>query len=113
MFAACAAFAFVAPPVAGDLLISKAYADGSAKGRAKMKAHRGARVKGFVQRGGYYSYVDEDAINSYAWSRSLFTSTSTFRNPWTERQSAAGPFDSGFFFDSGLIPNLNDAPYPR
>jgi hypothetical protein len=28
-------------------------------------------------------------------------------------QSPAGPFDSGFFFDSGIGPRWNDTPYPR
>jgi hypothetical protein len=29
-------------------------------------------------------------------------------------QSPAGPFDSGFFFDSGLTPHWwNNAPYPN
>jgi hypothetical protein len=108
--AACALTA-AAPAMVGDLLISKAYADGAVKYRGKGRS--AARVKGFVQRGGYYSYVDEDAINTSAWARSLFTSISPFRTPLTERQSSAGPFDHGFFFDSGLGPVFNDSPYPR
>ena len=68
---------------------------------------------GFVRRGGYYSYTDADAINSYAWSSSLFTSSSIFRDPLASLQSPAGPFDSGFFFDSGMGPRWNDTPYPR
>jgi hypothetical protein len=109
--AACALTTLAAQPVVSELLASKAYADGAAKPRVKGRS--AARVKGFVQRGGYYSYVDEDAINTSAWARSLFTSTSPFRTPFTERQTSAGPFDSGFFFDSGLGPAFNDSPYPR
>jgi hypothetical protein len=109
--AACAAVAVAGPPVAGDLLVAKAYADGAAKSRYKGK--RAARVRGFLQRGGYYSYTDEDAINTYAWARGLFTSTSAFRTPLSDQQSPGGPFDSGFFFNSGLGPPFNDSPYPR
>ena len=116
MVAALAAGAFVTLaglPMAGDLGPSQAYADGQkAKARYK-KGYRATRVRGYVQRGGYYSYVDQDAINSTAWASSLFTSKSTFRNPLTERQSPGGPFDSGFFFDSDLGPPWNNAPYPR
>jgi hypothetical protein len=116
MVAALAAGAFVTLaglPMAGDLGPSQAYADGQkAKARYK-KGYRATRVRGYLQRGGYYSYVDQDAINTTAWASSLFTSKSPFRNPLTERQSPGGPFDSGFFFDSGVGPPWNDSPYPR
>jgi hypothetical protein len=109
--AACTMVVCTGLPATGDWLASKAYADGPRA--TKYKGKRAVRVRGFVQRGGYYSYDDADAINSYAWNRSLFTSSSIFRTPLTEQQSPAGPFDSGFFFDSGLGPRFNDAPYPR
>jgi hypothetical protein len=92
-------------PVADHLWTSKAYADGSSK--------RATKVRGFVQRGGYYSYVDEDVADSRAWARDLFISRSKFRTPLSDQQSPSGPFDSGFFFDSGIGPPFNDAPYPR
>lgn len=114
ILAAAAAFAMVActgVPVAGDLLASKAYADGARS--TTYRGKRAVRVRGFVQRGGYYSYTDDDAINSYAWTRSLFTSSSIFRTPFSDQQSPGGPFDSGFFFDSGMGPRFNDSPYPR
>ena len=76
---ACTMVAFTGVPATGDLWASKAYADGART--AKYKGKRAARVRGFVQRGGYYSYVDEDSINSYAWASSLFTSSSIFRDP--------------------------------
>jgi hypothetical protein len=66
-------------------------------------------VRGFVLRGGYSSYVDPDVINTYAGARNL----SVFNDPWAQRQSQGGPFDSGFFFDSGIGPPWNDSPYPR
>jgi hypothetical protein len=50
----------------------------------------------------------------YAYGRSEVTNTYEFfsRAPyaWVD-QSPGGPFDSGFFFDSGIRP-LNNAPYP-
>jgi hypothetical protein len=102
--AACTMVAFTGLPATGDLWASKAYADGARA--TKYKGKRAVRVRGFLQRGGYYSYTDQDAINSYAW-------TSVFRTPLSDQQSPAGPFDSGFFVDSGLGPRFNDSPYPR
>jgi hypothetical protein len=109
--AACAVLACTALPLADDLWSSKAYADGAHQ--ARYKARHATRVRGYLQRGGYYSYVDEDVINSRAWARSLFISASEFRTPLSQQQSPGGPFDSGFFFDSGIGPRFNDTPYPR
>ena len=72
----------------------------------------GARVRGFVARGGYYSYTDADVTNVYGGSRALYGSTNTFRDPFVDRQTIAGPFDHGFFFDSGIGPRGGNAPYP-
>jgi hypothetical protein len=65
---------------------------------------------GYYYRGGYYSYTDADVADSRAWARSLFISRSAFRTPLSEQQSPAGPFDSGFFFASGVGPRFNDSP---
>jgi hypothetical protein len=55
-----------------------------------------------VMRGGY-SYGRSEVATHFGYSR----------GPWeTVGQSPGGPFDSGFFFDSGIAP-LNNAPYPR
>ena len=32
-------------------------------------------------------------------------------DPYVNKQSPGGPFDSGFFFDSGMGPNGGDSPY--
>jgi len=108
--AACAfALLALADPVQADdrqSVRSQAKA-GVAKSRSK------ARVRGFVARGGYYSYSDSDVINTYAGSRGLYGSTNSYRDPFTDRQSTAGPFDHGFFFDSGIGPRGGDSPYPR
>jgi hypothetical protein len=74
---------------------------------------RGVRVRGYLARGGYYSYNDADVVNVYGGSRALFGSTNAYRDPFTDRQSIAGPFDHGFFFDSGIGPRGGDAPYPK
>jgi hypothetical protein len=112
VLAACAGIAFtgVSVPGTGDLGASKAYADGVKKA---SKWKRAVRVKGYYYRGGYYSYTDADAIDTRAWARSLFISRNPLRSPLTERQTEAGPFDSGYFFDSGIGPRFNDSPYPR
>ncbi len=114
---ALALLAFSGSPMMGEL--STAVADGGKSARAKSarvarsKAKRGVRVRGFFARGGYYSYVDPDVINTYGGTGTLYRSTSSFRDPLAERQSQGGPFDSGFFFDFGIGPRWNDSPYPR
>lgn len=70
------------------------------------------RVRGFVvRRGGYYSYSAADSINTYGDARSLYGSTRYFRDWHSGRQSLSGPFDHGFFFDSGTHPRGGDSPY--
>jgi hypothetical protein len=109
--AACAGIAFTGLPVpgAGDVS-SKAYADSSKASKSK----RASGVRGHYYIGGYYSYKDEDVAASRAWARSHFISRSIHRTPMADLQSRAGPFDSGFFFDSGLTPHYwNNSPYPN
>jgi hypothetical protein len=115
-FATCAAVAFAGVPLpdAGHLGVSQAYADGGKRARGVPGWKRPVRARGAYYRGGYYSYRDRDVVSSWAWTRSLFISRSYFRTPLTGLQSPAGPFDSGFFFDSGLQPyGWNNAPYPK
>lgn len=91
-------------------------ADGT---KAKARAHHaattyrdgGPRVRGFVARRGGYSYVPEDVINTYGNSRTLYGSASVYRDPMLDRQTQFGPFDHGFFFDSGIAPRGGDSPY--
>ena len=61
----------------------------------------GPQVRGFRKRVGGYSYSHNDSIISYQ-------DDSLYRDPEIERQSL--PFDSGFFFDSAILP-LNSSPY--
>lgn len=73
--------------------------------------HAGTRVKGFVQRGGGYSYSYAESINTYGDTGSRYPSTLNFRDSGFDRQTPGGPFDSGFFFDSGIRPHGGDSPY--
>lgn len=75
------------------------------------KAKKGARVKGYVERRGGYSYDQADAINTYGDSRSKFGGASSLRDPSLDKQTNAGPFDHGFFFDSAIGPRGGDSPY--
>lgn len=66
--------------------------------------------KSSPRRGGY-SYSQEDTINTYGDSRSNYGSASSLRDPSLDRQTDSGPFDHGFFFDSGVGPRGGDSPY--
>jgi hypothetical protein len=35
----------------------------------------------------------------------------SYRDPFVDRQTTSGPFDHGFFFDSGVAPHGGDSPY--
>jgi len=69
------------------------------------------QVRGYVSRRGGYSYSAADSINTYGDSRSLYGGTMMFRDWRFDRQSISGPFDHGFFFDSGVRPRGGDSPY--
>jgi hypothetical protein len=61
-------------------------------------------------RGGY-SYSYRDVINTYGMSRARYGSINTYRDFFSDRQTVNGPFDHGFFFDSGMGPRAGDSPY--
>jgi hypothetical protein len=64
---------------------------------ATLEASAGGR------RIGGYSYRSSDVVNTYGVSPPPYAGV---------KQSPGGPFDSDFFFDSGLQRG-NNAPYPR
>jgi hypothetical protein len=74
---------------------------------------RGTRVYAYRARRGGYSYAPEDVANTYGLSRTLFGLNNSYRDPWSDRQTSSGPFDHGFFFDSGIAPRGGDSPYPN
>ena len=112
---AIAVLAFTSAGQAGDRQAGRTYGQQGQMEPTKSRYHRkrATRVKGYMARGGYYSYTDLDVVNVYGGSRALFGSTNSYRDPFTDRQTTAGPFDHGFFFDSGTGPRGGDAPYPR
>jgi hypothetical protein len=80
--------------------------------RKSATYRRGPQVRGFVQRRGGYSYGSEDTINTTGPGRGLFGSTNAYRNYQVDRQTGAGPFDHGFFFDGGgIAPRGGNSPY--
>ncbi len=71
----------------------------------------GKKAKGHSSERGGYSYDYVDSINTYGDSRSKYGSASSYRDPNLDRQTNAGPFDHGFFFDSGMGERGGDSPY--
>ena len=69
---------------------------------SKYYRGQGPQVRGFVKRRGGYSYSYNDSVIDYR-------DTSILRDTQTSRRQG-GPFDSGFFFDSGTS-RYNDSPY--
>jgi hypothetical protein len=61
-------------------------------------------------------YAPRRRIGGYSYSVPDITNTYNARNPppyADVRQTPSGPFDSGFFFDSGFGRNAGNAPYPN
>jgi hypothetical protein len=103
-----AAFAVAAPAEAGG----RAWARYDGGAHPKSSYYRGApQVRGYVARRGGYSYTYEDAINTYGDARGRYGAANSLRDPGLGRQTPAGPFDHGFFFDSGVAPNGGQSPY--
>jgi hypothetical protein len=98
------------PAQADERKRTTASSDGSGPNKARYYRKR-TRVYGYVARRGGYSYWPEDVINTYGMSRSLYGSMNTYRDPSLDRQSPGGPFDHGFFFDSGMGPQGGQSLY--
>lgn len=73
-------------------------------------ASKKASASGSQRRGGY-SYNQADSINTYGDSRSKYGGASVYRDPQLDKQTTAGPFDHGFFFDSAIGAHGGDSPY--
>ncbi|MEL7302655.1 MAG: hypothetical protein AAGJ53_03065 [Pseudomonadota bacterium] len=80
-------------------------------GSRKYRRRSRPQVRSFRQRRGGYSYAPQDTINTYGDNRSLFGGSNVYRDPQLDSQTRAGPFDHGFFFESGNAPNGGNAPY--
>ena len=85
---------------------------GEYRSGAKSSYSKGkAQVRGYSRRRGGYSYSYAESINTYGDARGRYGSASSFRDPMMDKQTEFGPFDHGFFFDSGVAPRGGDAPY--
>ena len=89
-------------------LPSPVLADESTKA---SKSKSKPQVRGYTSRRGGYSYGYADTINTYGDSRSVYGAAQSFRDPMMDRQTNAGPFDHGFFFESGTAPRGGNSPY--
>ncbi|MEN2494486.1 MAG: hypothetical protein TECD_00385 [Hyphomicrobiaceae bacterium hypho_1] len=100
----CLVFAstlFAQQPSSGGHRASKYYEDSDTA--AKARASR--------QRRGGYSYSARDTINTYGDSRTVNGGANSYRFEFYTRQTPSGPFDHGFFFDSGIGMNGGNSPY--
>jgi hypothetical protein len=100
---AIALLAFSSATLAQDRPGVRAYAAGYKHSKARRYRQRPLEV--YIYRGrrpGGYSYRPADVISTYGSNPP----------PWAEvRQTPSGPFDSGFFFDSGISPRGGNSPY--
>ncbi len=109
MFRAIGSILFISGLVLVTVLATALPADAGSK---RGTYGSGPQVKGFSQRKGGYSYNYAESINTYGDSRSKYGGSSVFRDPMLDRQTNAGPFDHGFFFDSGISgTHGGDSPY--
>ena len=80
--------------------------------RASRYYRRKPQVRGYrSRRRGGYSYSASDTINTYGDSRTIYGGANSYRFELYSRQSRSGPFDHGFFFDSGIGLHGGDSPY--
>jgi hypothetical protein len=99
-------FKFVSAVLFGGLLVCVAApADAKPKGYQNTAQEDGYTIR--RHRGGY-SYGYGDSINTDVRGKA---GNSGFRDPNLYRQTPGGPFDSGFFFDSGMGLNGGQSPY--
>ena len=106
-----AAFLVATPSVAQEKKPTPASTAGAGAHPASSYYRRAPQVRGFVQRRGGYSYGRSDVINTYSDNRVQFGSNNSYRSPYVDLQSRSGPFDHGFFFDSGVSARGGNSPY--
>jgi hypothetical protein len=99
------------PQIAGaDVYRRSGKAEARGHGGAVVHRKSGTRVRGYAAGWGGYSYTLADAVSPYGpyTNRYYYEGPYVFNRP---RQTPFGPFDSGFFFDSGIEPRGGFAPY--
>ncbi len=95
----------------GDAMVSAAQADSSRSERSASYRKKKPQVRGYVARRGGYSYSYSDSIDTYGSARTVTGGSRYYRDANLDRQTTSGPFDHGFFFDSGVAPRGGDSPY--
>jgi hypothetical protein len=78
--------------------------------KARYSRKYSVRARAY-RRIGFYSYTYRDVINTYGMARVRYGGMNSYRDPFLDRQTVNGPFDHGFFFDSGMAPRGGDSPY--
>ena len=78
----------------------------------RTRVVRGPQVRGFQRRRvGGYSFYAADTINTYGDNRTQFGGNNIYRDFQADRQTRFGPFDHGFFFESGIGGRGGYSPY--
>lgn len=99
---AVAVFAPVTPVSAGDGV----YANGHGQYGPRRQRKSAPRVKGYTH------YWHGNACFDLADPDERYLCQfAGFIDPQLDKQTTGGPFDSGFFFDSGMGQNGGDSPY--
>ena len=97
--------------VLGLTLVGEAFADSTGSEKTAGYRKRKPQVRGYVARRGGYSYSYSDSIDTYGSARTVTGGSRYYRDAQLDRQTTHGPFDHGFFFDSGVAPRGGDSPY--
>lgn len=112
LLSAMAMAALVAAPGVKDASAGDRKSSYSESGEhPKSGYYRNPQVRGYAARRGGYSYSYADVIDTYGNSRTQYGGSNLYRDPMLDRQTNAGPFDHGFFFDSAITPRGGDSPY--
>jgi hypothetical protein len=75
-------------------------------------AQEKSKGKTATEKRGGYSYSQAQSINTYGDSRGKSGAADSLRDPNFDRQTNSGPFDHGFFFDSGIGPGQHGGSAP-
>ena len=98
-------------PISGGGVAEAGWTKSKGKYSGGRSVRRGPQVKGYRARRGGYSSSANDVANTEGSSRSRYGSVNSYRDPYSDRQTLAGPFDHGWFFDSAIAPRGGDSPY--
>jgi len=112
LMATAAACTILALAIGGNSTTSNAQ-DVSTGGHSASKYYKdnASSARSARQRRGGYSFFAEDTINTYGDSRTTNSGANSYRFEFYTRQTPSGPFDHGFFFDSGIGMNGGNSPY--